>query len=125
VPVVESAAGCRFGGEHAQALEQLYKLVERLWKEHRTSPTRAGDELVYAFGNLDCVVIVNQDVLGALVEVKTKLGNVDCQANDKGEIVATLNTDPKEGGREDGDVAKILSFAVRALDDYYYKRRVA
>ncbi|OYT70713.1 MAG: hypothetical protein CFK52_10275 [Chloracidobacterium sp. CP2_5A] len=125
VPVIESAAACRFGGEHAQVIEQLYKLIERLWKEHRTSPTRAGDELVYAFGNLDCVVVVNQDVLGALVEVKTKLGNVDCQANEQGDITATLNADPKEGGREDGDVATILNFTVRALDDYYYKRRVA
>lgn len=86
MPVIESAAGCRFGGEHAPALEQLYKLIERLWKEHRTSPTRAGDELIYAFGNLDCVVVINQDVLGALVEVKTKLGNVDCQPTIRGRL---------------------------------------
>lgn len=122
--VIESAAACAFKGEYAGQLETLYKLIEKLWKEHRTSPTRAGDELVYAFGNLDYVVVVNQDVLGALVEVKTTLGNVDCQADEAdGKITAKLNTDPKEGGKEGADVKRILENVAVALEQYYFGRR--
>ncbi len=124
MPVIETAAQCTFKGDHAQATETLYKTLERLWKEHRTSPTRAGDELVYAFGSLDYVVVVNQDVLGALVEVKTKLGNVDCFIDEDGAISTRLNTDAKEGGREGADPRLILDNTARALEDYYYKKRL-
>ncbi len=124
MPVIESAAQLKYKGDHAQAIETLYKTLERLWKEHRTSPTRAGDELVYAFGSLDFVAVVNQDVLGALVEVKTKLGNVDCYIDEDGAVTSKLNTDAKEGGREGADPLLILESAARALEDYYYRKRL-
>lgn len=125
MPVIESAAQLTYKGDHAPAIETLYKTLERLWKEHRTSPTRAGEELVYAFGNLDYVVVVNQDVLGALVEVKTRIGNVDCFIDEDGAVTSKLNTDAKEGGREGADQRQILEFAVRALEDYYYRKRLS
>lgn len=125
MPVIESAAQLTYKGDHAQAIENLYKVLERLWKEHRTSPTRAGEELVYAFGNLDYVVVVNQDVLGALVEVKTKLGNVDCFIDEDGAVTSKLNVDAREGGREGADPLRILEFAIRALEDYYYRKRLS
>jgi hypothetical protein len=124
VPNKESAAGRQYKGEYAAQTEAVYKIVERLWRDHRTSPTRAGDELVYAFGNLEYVIVVNQDLLDALVEVKTIHGNVDCFTDADGAVTCKLNADPKEGGRENADPKLILESVARAMEDYYYAKRL-
>ncbi|MBI4750182.1 MAG: hypothetical protein HY774_16985 [Acidobacteria bacterium] len=118
----ESTADCLFTGEYAAELKALYESIVRLWQDHRTSPHRAGDELIYSFGSLDYVVVINQDVLGGLVEVKTKDGNVDCLMDAEGTVSCKLNTDPKEGGREGADIRLILQNTVKALELYYLRR---
>lgn len=119
---VKSASSYGYKGEFADEIKALYALIERLWKDHRTSPTRAGNELIYAFGNLDYVVVVNETVLDALVEVKTKHGNVDCFIDEDGQVACKINTDAKEGGREGADIRLILTTTVKALEQYYYNR---
>ncbi|MBX7220090.1 MAG: hypothetical protein K1Y36_09095 [Blastocatellia bacterium] len=121
--VIESVGDCRFQGEWAAELKKVYTLIERLWQEHRTSPTGAGDEKIYAFGNLDYIIIISQDVLGGLVELKTRVGNLDCTINDDGVVECKVNVDPKDGGRTDTNVKQVLDTTVTAMELYYYGRK--
>ncbi len=122
----------QFKGVFARQLEEFTALLARLWKEHRTSPTRAGSEHFYAWGTLDYVVVMSGRGLDDLVELKTKFGNLEIFRDDDGFIDCRLSTSEEKDGHRSGlgaprvvrkaEPGEILEATTAALRKYYYAR---
>lgn len=122
----------QFKGAFAAQLEEFANLLARLWVEHRTSPTRAGNESFYAWGTLDYVVVMSGRGLDDLVELKTRLGNLEIFRDEDGFIDCRLSTAEERDGHRSGlgvprqvrkaEPAEILEAAHTALRKYYYER---
>lgn len=122
----------RFKGSFARQLEEFASLLARLWTEHRTSPTRAGSENFYAWGTLDYVVVMSGRGLDDLVELKTRLGNLEIFRDEDGLIDCRLSASEEKDGHRSGlgaprlvrkaEPDEILETATAALRKYYYAR---
>jgi hypothetical protein len=116
-----------FKGDYAELLKEFAGLMDRLWNDHRTSPTKASTEEFYAWGNLDYTVVMSARHFDDLVELKTKHGNLDIIKDAEGKIDCKVNIDEKEAHKKGYDPnkpppkpAEILQKAIRALTHYYY-----
>ena len=88
-------------GQPKEALEDLEKLVEWLWKEHRTAPVIAGDDSIYTFWGSKYQIVTNATVFDALVEVNGPEGTINIRPNEQGELTAApadakTTADPKD-----------------------------
>jgi hypothetical protein len=116
-----------FKGQYAELLSEFADLMDRLWKDHLTSPTRAASEEFYAWGNLDYTVVMSAHKFDDVVELKTKHGNLDIKKDEDGKIDCKVAIDEKEAHKKGADPNKpppnpmeILQKAIRALTHYYY-----
>lgn len=115
-----------FKGNYAALMEQFAELMDRLWQEHRTSPTIAGSEKFYAWGNIDYVVVMSEHRFNDLVEIKCPYGNLDIKKDADGKIDCSLNIDERESAKKsveaqkNANPVKILHNTVAALKHYYY-----
>ncbi|MFY9226240.1 MAG: hypothetical protein WAQ98_26420 [Blastocatellia bacterium] len=112
-------------GSYANQLEKFVALMDKLWQEHLTSPTIAGPEKFYAWGNLDYVVIMSEKKFDDLVELKTKIGCLEIKKDSDGKIncqVVEDKTFKKKATNMElsSDPQEILSKAITALTRYYY-----
>lgn len=112
-------------GSYANQLEKFVALMDKLWQEHLTSPTIAGPEKFYAWGNLDYVVIMSEKKFDDLVELKTKIGCLEIKKDPDGKIncqVVEDKTFKKKATNMElsSDPQEILSKAITALTCYYY-----
>ena len=110
---------------YANQLEKFVALMDKLWQEHLTSPTIAGSEKFYAWGNLDYVVIMSEKKFDDLVELKTKIGCLEIKKDIDGKINCQIVEDKtfkkKTTNMElSSDPQEILSKAIAALTYYYY-----
>jgi len=88
-------------GQPKEALEELEKLVDWLWKEHRTAPVAAGEEMIYTFWGSKYQIVTNAHVFDALVEVSGPEGMINIRPNEQGELTvapadAKTVADPKD-----------------------------
>jgi hypothetical protein len=116
-----------FKGEHAALLKEFAELMDKLWKDHLTSPTKAANEDFYAWGNLDYTVVMSGHHFDDVVELKTRHGNLDIIKDADGKIDCKVNIDEKEAHKKGADPhkpppnpAEILQKAIRGLTHYYY-----
>lgn len=120
---------------YAQQLQEFVDLMAQLWQEHRTSPTNAGSEEFYAWGNMDYVVVMSAHKFDDLVEIKSKFGNIDIKRDEQGllgclpghdEKEAASTTTKKGTGQPTYKVAlppeEILKRTTAALKSYYYSK---
>jgi hypothetical protein len=75
-------------GQPKEAMEDLQKLVDWLWKEHRTAPVAAGEEMIYTFWGSKYQIVTNAHVFDALVEVTGPEGTINIRPNEQGELTA-------------------------------------
>ena len=123
----QTAEKYQFKGQYADPLKDFVDLMDRLWVDHRTSPTKAASEEFYAWGNLDYTVVMSARRFDDLIELKTKHGNLDIVKDESGAIDCKVNIDEKEAHKKGADAQKpppnpteILQKTVRALSHYYY-----
>lgn len=116
-----------FKGQYADLLNEFAQLMDKLWVDHRTSPTKAASEEFYAWGNLDYTVIMSAHRFNDLVEIKSKLGNLDIAKDTDGKLDCKINIDEKEAHKKGADAhkpppdpAEILRKTTVALRHYYY-----
>jgi hypothetical protein len=111
---------------YANQLEKFVALMDKLWQEHLTSPTIAGPEKFYAWGNLDYVVIMSERKFDDLVELKTKIGCLEIKKDTDGKINCQVVED-KTFRKKTTDIElsnnpkEILEKAIIALNHYYSK----
>ncbi|MEW6730537.1 MAG: hypothetical protein AB1489_04270 [Acidobacteriota bacterium] len=118
-----------FKGEYADLLKEFAELMDKLWNDHRTSPTKAASEEFYAWGNLDYTVVMSGHRFNELVEIKSKHGNLDIKKDEDGKIDCKVAVDEKEAHKKGAEAHKsppnpreILQKSIRALTHYYYSR---
>jgi len=88
-------------GQPKEALENLEELVEMLWKNHRTAPVAAGEDMIYTFWGSKYQIVTNATVFDALVEVSGPEGTINIRPNEQGELTvapadAKTTADPKD-----------------------------
>lgn len=110
---------------YTNQLEKFVALMDKLWQEHLTSPTIAGPEKFYAWGNLDYVVIMSERKFDDLVELKTKIGCLEIKKDANGKIECQIVEDKtfkkKTTNMElSNNPQEILEKAIFALTHYYY-----
>ena len=114
-------------GSYTNQLEKFVALMDKLWQEHLTSPTIAGPEKFYAWGNLDYVVIMSEKKFDDLVELKTKIGCLEIKKDTNGKIECQIVEDKtfkkKTTNMElSSDPQEILEKSITALTHYYYSK---
>lgn len=114
-----------FTGPYASWLEKFATLMDKLWQEHRTSPTLAGKEEFYAWGNIDYAVVMSGHKFDDLVDVKTKFGSLEIKKDSSGNLVCEIVEDKPLHRKEKAtnlskDPAEILERTIAALTKYYY-----
>ena len=124
-----------FQAPYAQQLQEFATLMTQLWQEHCTSPTNAGIEAFYAWGNMDYVVVMSARRFDDLVEIKSKFGNLDIKRDEQGLIGCLPGHDEKEAAstttkkgtgqpvyRTALPPEEILKRTIAALKSYYYTK---
>src|SRR5262245_14608529 len=95
-----------FKGGYSDLLKEFAELMDRLWKDHLTSPTKAAAEEFYAWGNLDYTVVMSSHRFDDIVELKTRHGNLDIFKDTDGKIDCKINIDEKEAHKKGADPHK-------------------
>ncbi|MBL8148686.1 MAG: hypothetical protein JNN15_02035 [Blastocatellia bacterium] len=121
-----------FDEQFSQILKEFTVLIDKLWAEHRTSPTIGGEDKFYAWGTMEYVVVISGRGFDDLIEIKTKHGNVDIFRREDGKLSCAINKEEKDGHRKGVGVPKakspedmlpieeILQRTCSALIRYYY-----
>jgi hypothetical protein len=114
-----------FTGTYANLLEKFSALMDKLWQEHLTSPTIAGSEKFYAWGNIDYAVVMSEHKFDDVVDIKTKIGSLEIKKDSDGKFICQIVED-KPLKKKDSpialsdDPAEILEKTILALNHYYY-----
>lgn len=121
----EIAQNVKFTGPYADRLEKFATLMDKLWQEHRTSPTLAGKEEFYAWGNIDYVVVMSAHKFNDVVDVKTKLGSLEIKKDSSGAVSCEVIEDKMPHRKDKAanlskDAGEILEKTIAALTKYYY-----
>lgn len=115
-----------FTGDYANLLEKFALLMDKLWQEHLTSPTIAGSEKFYAWGNIDYAVVMSERKFDDVVDIKTKIGSLEIKKDSSG-IISCQIVEDKPLKKTDislklsNDPAEILEKTILALNHYYSK----
>lgn len=114
-----------FTGTYANLLEKFAALMEKLWQEHLTSPTMAGNEKFYAWGNIDYAVVMSERKFDDVVDIKTKIGSLEIKKEADGKISCQIIEDKPLKKKDiivkaSNDPAEILEKTILALNHYYY-----
>jgi hypothetical protein len=121
----ESAETPNFTGAYASSLEKFAALMDKLWQEHLTSPTIAGNEKFYAWGNIDYAVVMSTHKFNDVVDVKTKIGSLEIKKESDGKISCQIVEDKPLKKKDSitklsNDPIEILENTISALNHYYY-----
>jgi hypothetical protein len=117
-----TAAIC--SGQGVAELVEFSQLMKKLWEEHRTSPTSAGEENFYAWGNLDYTVVATERGFDDLVEIKSRFGDLDIKRDDDGRVSCSINVPEKsKSANSPRTIAEILTLTIAGLRHYYYRPR--
>ncbi len=114
-----------FTGTYASLLEKFATLMDKLWQEHLTSPTIAGNERFYAWGNIDYAVVMSTNKFNDIVDVKTKIGSLEIKKDADGKISCQIIEDKPLKKKDipiilSNDPVEILEKTISALNHYYY-----
>lgn len=115
----------KFTGAYASLLEKFAILMDKLWQEHLTSPTIAGNEKFYAWGNIDYAVVMSTHKFNDVVDIKTKIGSLEIKKETDGNISCQIIEDKPLKKKDvviklSNDPAEILEKTISALNHYYY-----
>lgn len=114
-----------FTGAYTDLLEKFATLMDKLWQEHLTSPTIAGNERFYAWGNIDYAVVMSANKFNDIVDVKTKIGSLEIKKDVDGKISCQIIEDKPLKKKDisvilSDDPVEILEKTISALNHYYY-----
>jgi hypothetical protein len=104
-----------FKGEYTALLDEVFKLLVRLWDEHYTSPVFAGDEMIFALGGNGYSVVFSHLGFNTLVELRTPQGGIDLRPDASAGAVTIAKVDSPEGVPPQ----KLLRDLMKGLVDYY------
>jgi hypothetical protein len=117
-----TAAMCK--GDCIEELVAFSQLMARLWQQHRTSPTNAGEENFYAWGNLDYTVVIAMGGFDDLVEIKSRFGDLDIKKDADGLVSCAINPSEKAKLGDNTITEKeILRLTMLGLQHYYDTQR--
>lgn len=114
-----------FTGAYANLLEKFSALMDKLWQEHLTSPTIAGSEKFYAWGNIDYAVVMSERKFDDVVDIKTKIGSLEIKKDSDGKFICQIVEDKPLKKKDtpvtlSNDPSEILEKTILALNHYYY-----
>lgn len=105
-----------FKGKFRKELNELHKLIERLWNEHGMSFVKAGDDKVFAFGGNHSVIVFDESKWAGLIEVITPIGGITIKPGEDGEYLISGNN------LDDETILQVLNRGITEINEFYQNR---
>ncbi len=105
-----------FKGPMSNQLAELRDLIDWLWKEHGVSYVKAGDNRVYAFGDIKYLVVFDESKWDGVIEFITPKGAVTIKPGEN------FNFDVSGTDLDEKTIKLIFKEGIDYIRNYYENR---